>query len=198
MRNRALVVGQGRRRPAGTGGRGTWLWMWLACAACAAGAGAARAQAPGLPGAPAPMPPPPAIEPVQGQAPNTPPPQLPGGVGNGKEPDKGSLPPPNLLPRQPVGLPSTDPAPALVQRDLRFPMPPGPHVIGTTPTASPETVQRYNQRVGPIIDPEMTLDLVVGRTRLMVLRAVPKRIQIADETLALYNLISPTEVSVMG
>jgi pilus assembly protein CpaC len=48
------------------------------------------------------------------------------------------------------------------------------------------------------VDPDNTLDLIQGRPRLLVLKQVPTRIQIADETIATYTLISNTEVSVVG
>jgi pilus assembly protein CpaC len=149
-------------------------------------AAAVGAQVPGGSGGAAPVVPPPVIEPVQAKMPP------PGKIG-----DSGILP--GQIGNLPQPRPLAPVAPVAPPRDLTFPRQPGfPQVIGTTPVATPETIQRYNDKVPAILDPEMTLDLVAGRTRLMVLKAVPKRIQIADETIALYNLISPTEVSVIG
>jgi pilus assembly protein CpaC len=71
-------------------------------------------------------------------------------------------------------------------------------VVGTPPRPTPETVGRYGKFVKEFIDPEMTLDLVSNRTRLMVFKQVPKRIQIADESIAGYTLLAPTELSLLG
>jgi pilus assembly protein CpaC len=182
-------MGQGHRRPGGAVGRGTWLWVWLAGGALALAAAPARTQLPGNPGAPAPVPPPPAVEPVQAKLPAP-----PAAEKNGE---------PGVLPGQISTMPPPRPVephfPVPPPRDLAFPRPPGfPQELGTTRMPTPEDLQRRNKFIGSILDPEMPLDLVVGRTRLMVLKTVPKRIQIADETIALYNLISPTEVSLMG
>jgi pilus assembly protein CpaC len=81
------------------------------------------------------------------------------------------------------------------------PMPrlPGqPGSIGTAPCPAPATLERYGKYVRGMVDPELTLNLAVGRTRLMSLNTVPKRIQVADETIAPYTLISPKEISLLG
>lgn len=70
--------------------------------------------------------------------------------------------------------------------------------VGQTPTPSPKDLQEFNRFVKGFIDPRNTLDLVQGRVRLMVLQEVPKRIQIADETVALYNLVTPKEITILG
>ena len=49
-----------------------------------------------------------------------------------------------------------------------------------------------------IIDPETTLDLIADRSRVMVLRSTPIRIQVAEEKYVAYNLITPTELLLQG
>jgi Flp pilus assembly secretin CpaC len=44
----------------------------------------------------------------------------------------------------------------------------------------------------------MTLDLVANRPRLMILKQPPRRIQMGDERIATYHLLTPTEVSITG
>lgn len=69
---------------------------------------------------------------------------------------------------------------------------------GTTPTPSAEVVSRFNDYVERTIDPENNLDLVEQRPRLLVFKRAPIRVQIADEGIASYTLISETELSVVG
>lgn len=74
----------------------------------------------------------------------------------------------------------------------------GPEPLGAVPRPTAYTKQEYGKFVGPIVDPEMTLDLVAGRARLVTVKDYPKRIQIADETVATYGVVSPTEITIMG
>lgn len=50
--------------------------------------------------------------------------------------------------------------------------------------------------LGP--DPETTLDLVVKQTRVLKVKQAPRRVLIADECTAIYNLTSPTELLLQG
>ena len=70
--------------------------------------------------------------------------------------------------------------------------------IGTPPKMTPQIQQKYNQFVGSIVDPDNTLNLVVGRPRLLQLKAVPKRVQIADEGIAEYGFITDKQVTLQG
>lgn len=78
----------------------------------------------------------------------------------------------------------------------RLPGTPGP--LGTTPVPSKKELEEYNRYVKEFVDPRNTLDLVQGRTRLMVLSQVPKRIQVGNESIAIYNLVTPKEITVLG
>lgn len=69
---------------------------------------------------------------------------------------------------------------------------------GVTPKPSPKVQAEFAEFVDGLVDPQNTLDLIVDRPRLLVLKKVPSRIQIADEEVAAYTLISNQEVSVMG
>jgi pilus assembly protein CpaC len=70
--------------------------------------------------------------------------------------------------------------------------------VGRTPQASAETKAKFERFIDSRIDTENTLDLVLGRPTLLVLKQPPTRIQIADETIANYTLVTEREVSVMG
>jgi len=77
-------------------------------------------------------------------------------------------------------------------------LPGQPGVVGSTPAPSQQTIDNFAKHIKGFIDPQMNLDLAVGRTRLMTLNDVPKRIQVADETIAAYTVISPNEISLLG
>jgi len=70
--------------------------------------------------------------------------------------------------------------------------------LGRAPQPTRETIEKYGQYVKELVDPAVTLDLICGRTRLMLLKATPKRIQVADESIACYTLLTPREVSLLG
>jgi pilus assembly protein CpaC len=73
---------------------------------------------------------------------------------------------------------------------------PGP--LGTTPRPTEKELAEYRRFVQEFVDPRNTLDLVMGRTRLMILKRAPTRTQIAEERIATYNLIRATEISLLG
>ena len=77
-------------------------------------------------------------------------------------------------------------------------MPGHPGVVGSMPAPTQQTVEMYGKHIKGLIDPQMNLDLAVGRTRLMTLNNIPKRVQVADEHIAAYTVISPTEISLLG
>ncbi len=70
--------------------------------------------------------------------------------------------------------------------------------VGVTPRPTPQQLKQFGQFVEKTIDPETTLDLVQGRPRLLILRQTPTRVQIGDENIASYTLITDHEVSVVG
>jgi pilus assembly protein CpaC len=72
------------------------------------------------------------------------------------------------------------------------------HVNGNAPPPTPGALAKYKNFVQEMVDPELTLDLVSGRTRLMVLKRAPRRIQVADDSVVAYNILSPTEITLLG
>jgi pilus assembly protein CpaC len=125
---------------------------------------------------------------LRAQTPGVPPPAS----GQPRDPEPTvSLPPPRPLGRNPL----TPFSPGQV----RLPSFAGESgIVGSPPRPSPATQQRYAKFVKELVDPQMTLDLVVGRTRLMLLQETPARIQIAEESLAGYTLLSSKELSLLG
>jgi pilus assembly protein CpaC len=75
---------------------------------------------------------------------------------------------------------------------------PRPGVLGSTPVPTAKDLEEYGKFVKELIDPRTTLDLVVGRPRLMRLSETPRRIQMGDESIATQNLINPTELTIQG
>jgi pilus assembly protein CpaC len=68
---------------------------------------------------------------------------------------------------------------------LRLPaLPPTPNSLGSTPVVTPEVQKKLEQYVNRFVDPEATLDLIQGKTRLLIFKTTPKRIQIANDEIA--------------
>jgi pilus assembly protein CpaC len=94
--------------------------------------------------------------------------------------------------------PLPEPASPFAPEQIRLPLLGGPRPLGSTPRPTPETIDEFRRYVAGTIDPENTLDLVLGRPRILVLREAPRRLQIADENVARVTVISNTELSVDG
>ncbi|MFO0903158.1 MAG: pilus assembly protein N-terminal domain-containing protein [Pirellulales bacterium] len=106
-----------------------------------------------------------------------------------------SAPPPA---RPEAGAPAVRPAPAAASPfgadQVRLPLLP----FGGTPKPTRETLKQFDEYVEEIRDTENTLDLVQNRPRLMRLRQTPFRIQLADEAIANYLLVTERELSLTG
>jgi pilus assembly protein CpaC len=90
---------------------------------------------------------------------------------------------------QPPALP---PAPAPVGAAPRVA---GEPVPGAAPVASAEVQKEYGRFVTSMVDPETTLDVVVGRPRVMVLADEPWRVQIGDDSVVGHEMLAPNELS---
>lgn len=108
---------------------------------------------------------------------------------------------PEVIPVQ-----NAEPKPQVIERilpnkEVAPPADPLPMVgkqFGGTPKVTPEVKERYKRFVASFVDPENTLDLVQLRSRLMLLKEAPKRVQISDETVVSSTIVSPQEVSLTG
>ena len=73
-------------------------------------------------------------------------------------------------------------------------LPPG---LGT-PEPSPEIQRQYGQFVEREIAPENTIQVVIGRAKVIVLREKPRRIYIPDENVAGFQVVTDQEFAVVG
>ena len=67
-----------------------------------------------------------------------------------------------------------------------------------TPKPTAEQQRQFDQFVQQEASPENTLQVVVGRSKILVLREAPRRVYIPREDIAEYQLITPTQLSVVG
>jgi pilus assembly protein CpaC len=109
----------------------------------------------------------------------------------GKNPEKvpggGDLLPPPRSTNGPFG-----------PNQIRMPLMDGSQVLGTTPVPDSATIAKFKKYVEKFVDPQNTLDLIKSRVRLIILKETPKRIQMGDESIAVYNLVSPREITMIG
>ena len=73
-------------------------------------------------------------------------------------------------------------------------LPPG---LGT-PEPTPEIKREYGQFVEREIAPENTIQVVVGRAKVIVLREKPRRIYIPDENVAGFQIVTDQQFAVVG
>lgn len=94
----------------------------------------------------------------------------------------------------PIQPPAAAPDPT---KERRLPLLGAPR-LGETPRPDQATLQKYGTFIAGIVDPDNTLNLVVGRPRLLKLKAIPTKVQIADDKIADYGFLADTELSVQG
>ncbi len=94
----------------------------------------------------------------------------------------------------PPGGDAGQPPPAPSRLELLPPLPPG--LEPPQPTAA--TQQTYDRFLQRTIDPENRLDLIVGHPRILVFASTPKRIYLPEEQVAAFQVISDTEISLVG
>jgi pilus assembly protein CpaC len=71
--------------------------------------------------------------------------------------------------------------------------------LGATPVPTREQLEAIQRYTNGFVDPQSTIDLIVGRPRLWHLLDVPIRIQTGDERILTYSTVgSPTELSLLG
>lgn len=73
-------------------------------------------------------------------------------------------------------------------------------VLGSTPRPTPQELEEARQYVEGVIDPKFTLDLIAGRSRLILLKATPKLTQVADETVVRFSFLPdrPRQLTIQG
>ncbi|MFO0806876.1 MAG: pilus assembly protein N-terminal domain-containing protein [Gemmataceae bacterium] len=75
---------------------------------------------------------------------------------------------------------------------------PGPNGLPKASQPSAATQEKISKYVAKLLDPESTLDLVTGQTRVMVLKGTPIRIQSGDESVLAVSVVSPKEILLHG
>jgi pilus assembly protein CpaC len=72
--------------------------------------------------------------------------------------------------------------------------------LGSTPKPTRDQLDEERQFVAAVVDPQNTLDLIVGRPRVILLKATPTRTLVADESVATFRVLEPnaTQVVVVG
>ena len=68
----------------------------------------------------------------------------------------------------------------------------------STPEPTPEIKREYGQFVEREITPENTIQVVVGRAKVIVLREKPRRIYIPDENVAAFQVVTDQQFAVVG
>src|SRR5262245_53190754 len=66
-----------------------------------------------------------------------------------------------------------------------------PPVLGATPVPSAKHLELEREFFAGVVDPQNTLDLIVGRTRVMLLKSTPTRTLVADPAIATFRLLEP-------
>jgi pilus assembly protein CpaC len=132
--------------------------------------------------------------PVSAQAPAG----LPAGTtapgGTGQSPLPGTAPTTAPQPGATGQTPPPGPYSGALSNPLLSPAPAG---LGV-PQASAATQEKVAKYVARLMDPETTLDLVAGQTRVLVLKGQPMRIQAGDENILAVNVAAPKEVLLHG
>ncbi|HVK12249.1 MAG TPA: pilus assembly protein N-terminal domain-containing protein, partial [Gemmataceae bacterium] len=123
------------------------------------------------------------------------------GPASAQEPDK--LPPAKDVPKVlPPMTPADLPAPAGVPgfgpgRD-RLSRMGDKGALGSTPKPTPEDLKEFGQFIDGVIDPRNTLDVIEGRTRLILLKQTPTQTQIGDDGIAAFNLLGQKQITLLG
>lgn len=107
-------------------------------------------------------------------------------VPDGKLPDI-VLPPPKPLDPPPNSL-RVAPGPRLPQE----------RPLGATPRGNATTAEKLARYFDHFVDTEATMELIVGRTRLLNLKESPIRIQIDDDGIVEYNFLSKDQIALQG
>ncbi|MDA7951886.1 MAG: pilus assembly protein N-terminal domain-containing protein [Pirellulaceae bacterium] len=71
-----------------------------------------------------------------------------------------------------------------------------PHL--NPPPQDPQVKKAYSKFVPQIIDPEMTLDVMVGRPRILVFSQTPMRVYMVDHSIASHEVITDKEIAIVG
>lgn len=109
-----------------------------------------------------------------------------------QQPPRGPATVPSI--RSGQGLPAS---PATTREPSRLRNLPG--VPGLSdPEPNPDVDMEYSQFIQRTVDPQKTLDMIVDRPRILVFKETPTRLYIAQDSIASYEVISDTEIAIVG
>jgi Flp pilus assembly secretin CpaC len=94
-----------------------------------------------------------------------------------------------LVAQEPGMLPGARP-PGLLPGALSA-KPEKPPVLGSTPVPTAKDLETERRYIAGVVDPQNTLDLIAGRTRVIILKAAPTRTHVADTTVATFRILEP-------
>jgi pilus assembly protein CpaC len=123
------------------------------------------------------------------------------GPGTGQEPDKAPAKdaPKVLPPMKPAELPPPGGAvPGFGPGRERLSRMGEKGALGSTPKPTAEDLKEFGQFIDGVIDPRNTLDIIEGRTRLILLKQTPTQTQIGDDTIAAFNLLGQKQITLLG
>jgi pilus assembly protein CpaC len=72
------------------------------------------------------------------------------------------------------------------------------NALGSTPKPTAEDLKEFGLFIEGVIDPRNTLDVIEGRTRLVLLKQTPTQTQIGDDSIAAFNLLGQKQMTVLG
>ncbi len=75
---------------------------------------------------------------------------------------------------------------------------PAARTLGEVPRPDAAQRRKFDALIGGIADPQNTLDLVVGLPRLLQLKRPPMRVQVPDDKIVSYDVLTDGELSVAG
>lgn len=94
-----------------------------------------------------------------------------------------------VQPKDPNVLPQPNPLPPPLGEGQRLSKLGIPVQLGATPMPTEKDLADYRQFVEGVVDPRNTLDLIAGRSRVILLKSTPHRTQIADPNIASLRLL---------
>ena len=95
-------------------------------------------------------------------------------------------------------VPPAPPAPGPFDPEAFRPPPLGVPPELRTPRPDPQTLDLFGRFVDRTIDPQNTLDIVVGRPRVLVFHEAPRRVYIPQEEVAAYQVVTDRELAIVG
>lgn len=118
------------------------------------------------------------------------------------QPEKPVLPAPRPIDETPKArrpdMPELPPADPLGPGPLRLPFLPCEPPVPPVAPRSKEARAKFDRFVDKQVEPDNTLDVTLGRSTILVLKQVPRRVLVPDETIIVYDQVTPRELSISG